>query len=121
MTETEWQSSTDPAAMLQHLRGRAPDRVLRQFAIACCRRVVELSDSQRKRLLLALAEEYVNVPPNMEQDFVELACMATCHDDADHAAEDASDWAASAVRATAPDEVKREAAFRAERAAQADL
>jgi hypothetical protein len=34
MTEAEWLSSTDPDAMLEHLRGRATDRKLRFFAIA---------------------------------------------------------------------------------------
>ena len=39
MTESEWHSSTDPAAMLAFLRGKASDRKLRLFACACVRAV----------------------------------------------------------------------------------
>lgn len=39
MTEAEWLNSTEPDAMLAHLRGQASDRKLRLFACACCRRV----------------------------------------------------------------------------------
>lgn len=56
MTETEWLSSTDPAAMMQYIRhpndgrgvwnihGLTPpsDRKLRLFACACCRQVCHL-------------------------------------------------------------------------------
>ena len=37
MTEAEWESSTDPAAMLSFIKGRASDRKLRLFAVGCCR------------------------------------------------------------------------------------
>lgn len=121
MTEAEWESSTDPEAMLRHLRGRVPDRTLRLFAIACCRRIIGRSDSRRNRLLLALAEEYLNVPADAEQDSIELACMSACHNDADEAALGASAYSAAAVRGTALDEAGRETAFLAERAAQAVL
>lgn len=35
MTEAEWLTSTDPAAMLAEVRGRVSDRKLRLFACAC--------------------------------------------------------------------------------------
>ncbi len=46
MTEEEWLASDDPAVMLDFLRatGRASDRRLRLFAVACSRRVWDLLD-----------------------------------------------------------------------------
>jgi hypothetical protein len=35
MTEAEWLACTDPAPMLEHLRGTASDRKLRLFGLAC--------------------------------------------------------------------------------------
>jgi hypothetical protein len=42
MTEAEWLAATDPLPMLDFLRGKATNRKLRLFAVACCRRVWRL-------------------------------------------------------------------------------
>jgi hypothetical protein len=44
MTEAEWLAATDPARMLEFLRGKAGDRQLRLFACACCRQIWQLPD-----------------------------------------------------------------------------
>ena len=37
MTETEWLTTTDPSPMLEFLRGKASERRLRLFMVACAR------------------------------------------------------------------------------------
>lgn len=39
MTEAEWLSATEPAPMLEFLRGKPGGRKLRQVAVACFQRV----------------------------------------------------------------------------------
>jgi hypothetical protein len=54
LPESEWQSCSDPAAMLESLFGTADERTLRQFAVRCCRRRVRwLTEEWREGIEVA--------------------------------------------------------------------
>jgi hypothetical protein len=56
MTEAEWGSCTNPSAMLRFLKGKASERKLRLFAVACCRAVDAIMADERCRGLVECAE-----------------------------------------------------------------
>jgi hypothetical protein len=60
MTEAEWQSCQDPQKMLEYLRGRATDRKLRLFGVACCRRVWASIKGEPFREAVRVAELYAD-------------------------------------------------------------
>jgi hypothetical protein len=62
MNEGQWLSGTDPTLMLDHLResGRASDRKLRLFAVACCRRLLHLRWPDAVQEALEVAERFVD-------------------------------------------------------------
>jgi hypothetical protein len=60
VTAAEWNNATDPQAMLAFLRasGRASDRKLRLFAVACCRAVWHLLGLRQYRKAILVGERY---------------------------------------------------------------
>jgi hypothetical protein len=59
MTEQEWLVCTDPTPVLEFLRGKASERKLRLFMVACCRRVWEWMPSEG-RLAVEVCEQYAD-------------------------------------------------------------
>src|SRR5262245_40962794 len=59
MTETAWNGCTAPTPMLVFLRGKASDRKVRLYLVACCRRIWKLLDDEGHRAVL-VAERYAD-------------------------------------------------------------
>jgi hypothetical protein len=58
MTEQQWLECTNPTPMLEFLKGKASDRKLKLFAVACCRRAGALLEHDHKTL--ATAEDHAD-------------------------------------------------------------
>jgi len=59
MTAAEWLECTEPKRMLEFLRGRASERKLRLFALACCQRIDSLISDPRSRAALSFTATHV--------------------------------------------------------------
>jgi hypothetical protein len=58
MNDAEWQTCTEPEAMLRFLENKVSNRKLRLFAVACCRRVWPLLIDDRSRQAVEVAEQF---------------------------------------------------------------
>lgn len=56
MTDVEWMNCQDPARMLASLPGKASERHMLRFSVACCRRAWRLLADERSRRAIQTAE-----------------------------------------------------------------
>jgi hypothetical protein len=67
MTEAEWLACADPDRMLEFRRGKASDRKLRLFAVACCRRIWRHIKEKRCRRAIEVAERFADGKVSIEK------------------------------------------------------
>jgi hypothetical protein len=60
MTDREWRTSTDPAAMLVAAADRLSDRTLRLYLVGCCRRWWGLFTDEACRVAVEVAERFAD-------------------------------------------------------------
>src|SRR4051812_38441466 len=60
MNEAEWLACADPTPMLEFLRGKASDRKLRLFTVACCRLFWDSLNLDATRSAIETAERYAD-------------------------------------------------------------
>jgi hypothetical protein len=60
VTEAQWLAGTDPAPMLEFLRGKASSRKLRLLCVTCCHLIWPRLLDKRSRKAVAAAEQYAD-------------------------------------------------------------
>ena len=60
MTEAEWLKCTNPTPMVEFLWGKASERKLRLFAVACCHRISHLLHDKRSREAVEVGEQHAD-------------------------------------------------------------
>ena len=98
MTEQEWLACTDPTPMLAFLRGKASDRKLRLFAVACCWQLGYLLRDKRSKKAIKASERYAD-------GLFALARITTVRDGAGQAVAEWVDAEAVAVGRRFPEEL----------------
>ena len=85
MTEAKWLACHSPRMMLTYLKGRASDRKLRLFALACCGLIAEWIDDPRSRATVAVAEQYADGEATEAQRDVAVADIFNhCREPGEH-------------------------------------
>jgi hypothetical protein len=60
MTDAEWIECTDPQMMLEFIKGKASDRKLRLFAVACCRHILTSLTFECSRQAVQVSEQFAD-------------------------------------------------------------
>jgi hypothetical protein len=97
MTEAEWLVCCDPTSMLEFLRGKASERKLRLFAVACCRLVLKkVRVSRQAEREVDLAERYADGAASIGE-LEDARCYS--NSDAEHACMNAAELEGGVVMA----------------------